>query len=92
MALYIIEDPDVGRVFIHGELGPHCADCAAPSEYLCDYPVGDDKTCDRSICRQHGVQVGQNMHYCQSHEVMWREFLRLQRDVTVIAGMWRPKP
>src|SRR3546814_5750819 len=37
----------IETVFVHGDLGKHCTECAAPSDNLCDYPVGDGKTCDR---------------------------------------------
>lgn len=67
--------PTVGqRMFITGDLGPHCADCADLGEFLCDYPVGNGKTCDRSICGEHAHEIGPDLHYCDAHYAMWTEF------------------
>lgn len=63
-----------GKITICGDLGPHCADCSGVGDYLCDYPVGDDKTCDRPMCDRHAREVGQNMHYCVTHKRMWDEY------------------
>jgi hypothetical protein len=68
--------------FIRGDLGPHCAgphcaDCGAVSDNLCDYPVGDDKTCDRSLCDEHSHQVGIDIHYCDTHKKHWDKFKRV---------------
>lgn len=63
-----------GRFFICGELGPHCAECLAVGDFLCDYPVGEGKTCDRPLCDTHGHEIGRDLHYCQAHYEMWQEF------------------
>ena len=34
---------------------------------LCDYPVGDGKTCDKRICKAHRTRVGDNVDYCPDH-------------------------
>lgn len=34
---------------------------------LCDYPVGNGKTCDRRICRTHRTRAGENIDYCPDH-------------------------
>ncbi|WP_432262812.1 hypothetical protein [Cupriavidus sp. TMH.W2] len=60
--------------FICGELGQHCADCAAVGAFLCDYPVGEGKTCDRPMCADHAHEIGHELHYCAAHHQMWREF------------------
>jgi hypothetical protein len=76
MALYIIDLPG-GRAFLCGELGPHCAApcCADVSGFLCDFPVGDDKTCDRPLCRSHAFEAAPGVHYCPGHELQWHEFV-----------------
>jgi hypothetical protein len=61
-------------MFICGDLGPHCADCADVGENLCDYPVGKGKTCDRSICETHSHEIGPNLHYCDTHYKQWLAF------------------
>lgn len=62
-------------VHIRGDLGPHCADCADVGDNLCDYPVGDGKTCDRAICDTHAHEIAPNLHYCDGHYAAWREFV-----------------
>ena len=56
-------------VFITGDLGAHCShgNCLQPSEFLCDYPIGNDKTCDAEMCGDHSQMVGEDLHYCESH-------------------------
>lgn len=65
------------QFFICGDLGPHCADhrCADVGTNLCDYPVGEDKTCDMPICDSHAFEAAPNVHYCPGHALMWREFV-----------------
>lgn len=65
-----------GPIIVCGDLGKHCSDCMRPAENLCDYPVGDDITCDRVICDKHSNTVGDNMHYCSQHYQQWREYLK----------------
>lgn len=73
-----------GLIHINGDLGPHCTECAAPGENLCDYPVGDDKTCDRRLCDDHSTEVAPDVHYCRAHFIMWREYLASQRGYDVL--------
>lgn len=76
---------DVGsRIFISGDLGPHCTECMAPGENLCDYPVGEGKTCDRSLCDEHSKGVANDTHYCRDHFIMWRDYLASQRGYDVL--------
>ena len=72
------------RVFISGDLGPHCTECAAPGDNLCDYPVGDGKTCDRSLCDEHSKCVASDTHYCRDHWLMWMDYLATQRGYEVL--------
>lgn len=59
---------------ICGDLGPHCADCGDAGDNLCDFPVGVNKTCDRSICEHHSHEVAPNVHYCDHHFAEWQAF------------------
>lgn len=59
---------------IKGDLGPHCADCSDIQVNLCDYPVGNEKTCDRGVCEQHSHEIAPNLHYCTPHYKSWQEF------------------
>lgn len=61
-------------MFICGDLGGHCADCAGFDDFLCDYPVGDGKTCDRPMCVDHAHEIAPEIHYCDGHHKMWTEF------------------
>lgn len=71
-------------MFITGDLGAHCTECLAPGENLCDYPVGDGKTCDRPLCDDHCTEVTKDVHYCRGHFIMWREYLASQRGYDVL--------
>jgi hypothetical protein len=76
---------DVGaQIFIKGDLGPHCTECAAPGDNLCDYPVGDGLTCDRRLCDDHAQSIADDTHYCRDHFIMWREYLASQRGYDVL--------
>jgi hypothetical protein len=63
------------RKFMCGDFGPHCADCMDVGDNLCDYPVGNGKTCDRPICETHAHEIAPNLHYCDGHYAAWREFV-----------------
>lgn len=62
-------------ISVRGDLGSHCADCAAVGDYLCDYPVGKNVTCDRPVCGSHAHEIAPNLHYCEAHYAAWREFV-----------------
>lgn len=71
----IVRDHTGSTIFIRGDLGPHCASCAAPSEVLCDYPVGGNgATCDRPLCASHANHHDDDIDYCADHERAWQEF------------------
>lgn len=72
------------RMFLSGDLGPHCSDCLAPGENLCDYPVGEGKTCDRLLCDEHAKRVSHDTHYCRDHWLMWMEYLASERGYEVL--------
>ena len=76
MPCYIERMKDGGTMFMCGNLGPHCAaeKCGALGVNLCDYPVGDDITCDLPLCDSHAYEVAPNVHYCPGHLVLWKEF------------------
>lgn len=53
---------------------PRCADCDCKGMYLCDYPVGNDLTCDRKMCNNHRLNVGEGIDYCLGHYKMYRDY------------------
>lgn len=59
-----------------GDLGDHCSSekCADVSGFLCDYPVGDDKTCDLPLCQSHAYEVAPDVHYCYGHFTLYLKF------------------
>lgn len=46
-------------------------DCIGFNESLCDYPMGDGKTCDYGMCGEHSHQIGEDLHYCKTHYELW---------------------
>jgi hypothetical protein len=63
-----------GRMFICGDLGEQCAECGWLGENLCDYPVGEGKTCDRLLCDEHANEIAPDLHYCAAHFGMWTAY------------------
>jgi hypothetical protein len=53
---------------------PHCFACMDFGDYLCDYPVGKGKTCDRAMCESHRHNVAPELDYCDSHYPEWCKF------------------
>lgn len=76
MPCYRVPMKDGGHAFMCGDLGDHCAaeNCSDVSGYLCDYPVGNGRTCDLSICQSHAYEVAPEIHYCPGHLALWVEF------------------
>ena len=76
MALYICYSKTGQKFFLCGELGPHCSDhrCGDVGTLLCDFPVGNGKTCDKPICESHATEIGPDTHYCPAHAQMWLEW------------------
>ncbi len=75
MPCYVLHDKagePVGHIC--GKLGPHCANCGDVSGFLCDYPVGKGKTCDRPVCERHCIEVAPDLHYCTAHHAEWQAF------------------
>lgn len=66
-----------GTIFLCGDLGPHCNSerCNWVADNLCDYPVGDNKTCDRVLCDDHAYLIAPDMHYCGAHYNEWKTFV-----------------
>lgn len=41
--------------------------CLAPSSFLCDWEVGDGKTCDAPLCGEHATWIAPDRHLCPTH-------------------------
>lgn len=63
-----------GGGFLCGNLGPPCTKCGGVAGILCDFPVGDGKTCDRSLCKVCAHKVAPDTDYCTDHYAMWDAF------------------
>ena len=68
------EKTDYGQTFLCGDLGSPCQ-CGWVADSLCDYPVGDDKTCDRLMCENCAEEISPNIHYCYEHNKQWEFFV-----------------
>lgn len=77
-----------------GDFGQRCGACAAVGDFLCDFPVGEGKTCDMPLCERHATGIAPNIHYCQGHTVLWERFRNeggVQRELENIVPYARPK-
>lgn len=80
MTCYLIHDEDgnhIGFMCSRSLKDPPCSDCGDVTDVICDYPVGDDKTCDRRLCGRCAHEVGPDLHYCHTHFKEWEEFRAL---------------
>jgi len=52
-----------------GKPEPNCdhPDCWYLADNLCDYPIGDGKTCDLLLCFEHRFSMGSNIDFCRIH-------------------------
>jgi hypothetical protein len=77
MPCYSEQSVNGGTLFMCGDLGPRCQDhrCNWVADSLCDYPVGEGKTCDRSLCSGHAYEVAPDTHCCAPHYEQWRKFV-----------------
>lgn len=81
-------------MFICGDLGDHCRDCGALGVNLCDYPVGDGKTCDAPLCDEHAAEVAPEIHYCAGHLAEWTKFRDsggVQRELETVVAFPVPR-
>ena len=56
-----------------------CA-CGAAGEFACDWKIGKTrsgkaKTCDKPICKEHGLEVAPDRHLCPEHQRAYAEWL-----------------
>jgi hypothetical protein len=72
----VVRTPEGGVAFVcgRGRRGKLCfvRHCGRDSEVLCDWPLGNGKTCDRPCCRGHAKRVGDNVDYCLEHALKER--------------------
>lgn len=72
-------DDKLGMVYVKWAEGtepaPHCKNCLRSADVLCDYPVGNDKTCDALLCQNHSTALANDIHYCESHFKEYKAFM-----------------
>lgn len=51
-----------------------CGVCGFIADYLCDYPVCKNKTCDKPLCRECRRNVGIELDYCPAHFEQWKAY------------------
>lgn len=77
------------RIRVHGELAwlcgdfsnderKPCAECGVMPSKLCDYPIGNERTCDRLLCEDCAVKIQGDIDYCPSHATEWGKVYHLQ--------------
>ncbi len=52
-----------------------CSACGRAARLLCDWKIGDGKTCDKPICAMHAQEVGEDKHLCPEHQEQYRAWL-----------------
>lgn len=53
-----------------------CSSCGLQCDFLCDWKVGQGKTCDAPICGIHAVEVAPNKHLCPEHKKAYQVWLK----------------
>lgn len=56
--------------FVCGQGVLACDFCGQVADFRCDYPIGEGRTCDLPLCREHKTHrpdVGVDIDYCPHH-------------------------
>jgi len=56
-----------------------CRECGDLADTLCDYPLGNDKTCDSALCKWHSVSMRGDLDYCTEHATEYGKLIYLIR-------------
>lgn len=51
-----------------------CKECGHLADNLCDFPIGNGKTCDAALCERHSLLALENTHYCPAHAKEYGQF------------------
>ena len=62
-----------GPVFMCGSLVVEVCACGIAADFLCDWPVGDGKTCDARLCVVCAREIGEDRHACEIHWHMFQQ-------------------
>jgi hypothetical protein len=64
-----LENPQIW--FVCGDGVIPCKSCGQISSHLCDYPIGDGKTCDIELCEDCKVTIGK-FDFCPVHALQFK--------------------
>ena len=83
MTCRTVTDDNLGKIWLCGEALKDtsvCRVCGDLATVLCDYPVGNDKTCDSALCEKHSYSIIGDIDYCNEHATEWGKVFHLQRQ------------
>lgn len=72
MGCAINHDSSGNQLHWCGEGIEPCNECCRCADYLCDFPIGDGKTCDHALCDTHAHPIADNRHLCSIHLAIFR--------------------
>ena len=58
--------PAIGMFFMCGDI-EICTHCGGMAEFLCDEPMGKNKTCDAHLCYECTASIGSDLDLCKVH-------------------------
>jgi len=59
-----------------------CSVCGQPATLLCDWKIGNGKTCDVPVCHEHTYRPAPGKDLCWAHSNEWLMHLRKINEVT----------
>lgn len=59
-----------------------CTPVLRDTEFQCDWPLENGKTCDAWLCRSHAYVVGDDVHLCPAHFEAWK----MQGQPEIVSG------
>lgn len=54
--------------------------CGNRGVFLCDWKIGDGKTCDAPLCGRCALSPEAEKHLCKAHAQAWAEWRRRKRQ------------
>jgi len=82
MVCRIVPMPGGGRAFVCGPKPrrQRCA-CGKPADLLCDWKLGDGKTCDAPLCAACAIEPAPDKHLCRTHQALWLDWRDRRKEV-----------
>jgi hypothetical protein len=57
----------IGIMCSRGRNSKPCYVCGKPHTSLCDYSLGNGKTCDKPMCNSCKTRIGHDLDVCREH-------------------------